>query len=56
MILTVKEAAKILGISTKNVYYLIYMGYIEGWQIAHTWRLSRLSVEIYAQQSVLKSA
>jgi|UniRef100_A0A7C3E5M7 excisionase family DNA binding protein len=56
MILTVKEASRVLGIPPKNVYYLIYMGYIEGWKIANTWRISKLSVETYAQRSILKSA
>jgi excisionase family DNA binding protein len=56
MILTVKEAARVLGISPKNVYYLIYMGYIEGWKIANTWRISGLSVEDYAQRAISKCA
>jgi excisionase family DNA binding protein len=56
MILTAKEAARVLGIPPKNVYYLIYMGYIEGWKIANTWRLSKISVETYAQRTISKVA
>ncbi|WP_304225475.1 helix-turn-helix domain-containing protein [Gracilinema caldarium] len=56
VVLTVREAAAILGLHPKNVYYLLYMGYIEGWKIAHTWRISIISVEAYDQRTVKKSA
>lgn len=55
IVLTVREAAAVLGLRPKNVYYLLYMGYIEGWKIANTWRISLVSVEDYDQRTIKKS-
>ena len=56
VVLTTREVAAILKMQPKNVYYLLYMGYIEGWKIANTWRISLVSVEAYDQRTVKKSA
>lgn len=56
MILTVKEASCVLNIPPKNIYYLIYMGYIEAWKISHIWRLSKQAVDAYAQRTINQNA
>lgn len=48
--LAVEEAAVILGVALKHVYYLLYMGRLDGWKIRSTWRLFRGSVEAYANE------
>ena len=47
--MTVEEAAELIGSKIGHVYYLAYMGYIEGWKIRGAWRLFKGSVEAYAQ-------
>ncbi|MEO0133114.1 MAG: helix-turn-helix domain-containing protein [candidate division WOR-3 bacterium] len=56
VVLTVKETAAILNINPKNVYYLLYIGDIEGWKIANIWRISLISVQEYDKRSIKKSA
>lgn len=46
----VEEAAAYLGVAFKHVYYLLYLGRIDGWKIRNTWRLFRGSVEAYAHE------
>jgi excisionase family DNA binding protein len=48
--LAVEEVAMILGVALKHVYYLLYMGRLDGWKIRSTWRLFRGSVEAYANE------
>jgi excisionase family DNA binding protein len=48
--LAVEEAAVMLGVALKHVYYLLYMGRLDGWKIRSTWRLFRGSVEAYANE------
>ena len=48
--LTVEEAARLIRAKIGHVYYLAYMGQIEGWKIRGTWRLFGESVEAYAQR------
>lgn len=50
LFLTVKEAARVIGVESKSVYYLAYMGYLEGWKIRGTWRFFKGSVEAYDQE------
>ena len=48
--MTVEEAARALGVKVKHVYYLAYMGKLEGWKIRGAWRLFSGSVEAYASE------
>jgi excisionase family DNA binding protein len=45
--ITAEEAARALGVKLKHIYYLVYMGELEGWKIRGAWRLFRISVEEY---------
>lgn len=48
--MTAKEAARIIRVDQKLVYYYAYMGILEGWKIRNIWRFYRGSVEAYAQE------
>jgi excisionase family DNA binding protein len=49
LFLTVDEAARIIDVKAKHIYYLAAMGQIEALKIRKTWRLFLGSVEEYAQ-------
>jgi len=49
--LTVGEAAAAMGMNLKHVYYLLYMGRIEGWKVRDCWRIFPGSVEEYVKSN-----
>ncbi len=53
---TVKQASKSLHVDIKHVYYLLYMGRLEGWKIRGTWRIFINSIELYDSTRNTRSA
>jgi hypothetical protein len=50
MFLTVNQTADYLGIRPHQVYYLLFMGYIEAVKVAWTWRVVPESVWEYKEK------
>lgn len=48
MLWTVKQASMFLGIEFHQMYYLLYMGYVEAFKIGKAWRVMPDSVIEYA--------
>ena len=50
MLLTVKQAAQLLGLELHQVYYLLVMGEIESVKLGKAWRLVPEAVEEYGKR------
>ncbi len=48
LFVSVKDAAVIIGVDTRHVYYLAEFGYLEGYKIRGIWRFYKGEVECYA--------